>query len=215
MIRLTGRDPTVCPVCGRGHLRQIEELPAVRYGSPGRSPPWGCRSFSLTSVLCFASERGLEGVCPSRICGTMAETKPLPEGLLVVEPLAMTPDMIFRSQLRELEESHLRSDVRSSQESMRALLADEFIEFGSSGRIFDRAAVIAALSGEPGFKSRIDDFVVRSLSSEVALTTYRLSAWYTSEGQARVTLRSSIWVQRAGRWLMVFHQGTLAGEGVA
>jgi hypothetical protein len=39
MIRLTGRDPTVCPVCGRGHLRRVEEIPAMRCGPPGRSPP--------------------------------------------------------------------------------------------------------------------------------------------------------------------------------
>jgi hypothetical protein len=39
MIRLTGRDPMVCPVCGRGHLRRVEELPAVRFGPAGRSPP--------------------------------------------------------------------------------------------------------------------------------------------------------------------------------
>jgi hypothetical protein len=123
------------------------------------------------------------------------------------------PNTRMERHLRELEESHLHSDVRSSPESMRVLLADEFVEFGSSGRIFDRAAVIAALPGQPGFKSRIDDFVVRALSSEVALTTYRLSTWPTSGGQARVTLRSSVWVNRAGRWLLVFHQGTLASEG--
>jgi hypothetical protein len=119
-------------------------------------------------------------------------------------------DTSMESQLRELEESHLRSDVRSSAESMLALLADDFIELGSSGRIFDRAAVIDSLSGQPAFESRIDDFVVRALSPEVALTTYRLSVWSTSEGQARVTLRSSVWVHRSGRWLLVFHQGTLA-----
>jgi len=125
------------------------------------------------------------------------------------------PDASIERQLRELEESHLRSDVRSSSESMQALLADEFIEFGSSGRIFDRAAAIAAVAGQPGFESRIDDFVVRALSPEVALTMYRLSAWTTPGGQARVTLRSSVWMHRAGRWSMVFHQGTLVSEGAA
>jgi hypothetical protein len=39
LSRLTGRDPTVCPVCGRGHLRLVEELPAVPFGASGRSPP--------------------------------------------------------------------------------------------------------------------------------------------------------------------------------
>jgi hypothetical protein len=126
------------------------------------------------------------------------------------------PDMNFERQLRELEESHLRSDVRSSPESMLALLADEFIEFGSSGRIFDRAVVIATLPSQPLFESRIDDFAVRALSPEVAMTTYRMSTWSTSGGQVKVTLRSSVWVQRAGRWLLIFHQGTIAsGEDSA
>jgi len=122
----------------------------------------------------------------------------------------MTPD--HERKLRELEESHLRSDVRSSPESLHALLADDFVEFGSSGLIFDRAAVIATLPSQPAFESRVDDFVARSLSPEVALTTYRLSTWPISGGQAKVTLRSSVWVHREGRWMLVFHQGTLASE---
>jgi hypothetical protein len=120
------------------------------------------------------------------------------------------PDINLEAHLRGLEESHLRSDVRSSPESLRALLADEFIEFGSSGRIFDRNAVIAALPSQPGFMWRIDDFVVRALSAEAALTLYRLYIWSTSAEHAKVTLRSSVWVKRAGRWVLVFHQGTLA-----
>jgi len=125
------------------------------------------------------------------------------------------PDTNKERQLRELEESHLRPDIRSSPGAMQLLLAEEFVEFGSSGRVFDRAAVIAALPGEPDFKSRIDDFVIRVLSSEVAVTTYRLSAWSTSGGQVRVTLRSSVWTQRDGQWVLVFHQGTPASEGLA
>jgi hypothetical protein len=120
------------------------------------------------------------------------------------------PDTDLEAHLRALEESHLRPEVRSSPESMRALLAEEFVEFGSSGRVFDRARVIASVSGQTAFRSRLDEFVVRSLAPGVALTTYRLSAWSESEGQARVTLRSSVWVQRAGGWVLVFHQGTLS-----
>ena len=112
-------------------------------------------------------------------------------------------------ELRELEERHLRPDVRSSPEAMGDILAQEFVEFGSSGRIHDRATVIAALPGQALFQFRVDAFTVRALAPEVVLTTYRLSAWSRSEEQARVTLRSSVWVHRAGRWQMVFHQGTV------
>jgi hypothetical protein len=115
-------------------------------------------------------------------------------------------------ELRTLEEHLLRAEVRGSAQSLEAMLADEFVEFGSSGRAFDRAAIIASLAGESGFQWRIDDFVVRTLAPGVALTTYRLSAWSASETQARVTLRSSVWVHRAGHWTLVFHQGTVAGH---
>jgi 2-oxo-3-hexenedioate decarboxylase len=118
--------------------------------------------------------------------------------------------MVTEEHLRQLEESHLRHEVRSSPESMRALLAEDFVEFGSSGRVFDREAVIASATSERAFQWRLDEFAVRSLAPGVALTTYRLSAWSESEGQARVTLRSSVWVHRSGRWVLAFHQGTLA-----
>jgi glyoxylase I family protein len=120
--------------------------------------------------------------------------------------------MSLERQLLELEQSHLRSGVRSSPESMRELLAEEFVEFGSSGRVFDRTAVMASISDQADFGSRVDDFVVCRLVPDVALTTYRLSAWTESGGPVRVTLRSSVWVKRSGRWRLVFHQGTVASE---
>jgi hypothetical protein len=123
------------------------------------------------------------------------------------------PDISLERELRELEENHLRSDVRSSAQALEAILANDFVEFGSSGRVHDRPSVIASLSGESAFQSRINDFVVRALAPGVALTTYRLSVWSVSESQARVTLRSSVWVHRAGRWVLVFHQGTVASGG--
>jgi hypothetical protein len=39
LSRLTGADPTLCPQCGRGHLRRIEDLAPVPSGSASRSPP--------------------------------------------------------------------------------------------------------------------------------------------------------------------------------
>lgn len=95
---------------------------------------------------------------------------------------------------------------------MAELLADEFVEFGSSGRIFDRASVIATTASQAPFQFRIDAFTARAVAAEVALTTYRLSAWSTSEAEARVTMRSSLWVRRAGRWQMLFHQGTVTSR---
>jgi hypothetical protein len=49
---------------------------------------------------------------------------------------------------RKLEERLLRPDVRSSAEQLDKLLADEFIEFGSSGRVFNKEQIIGTLAYE-------------------------------------------------------------------
>lgn len=122
--------------------------------------------------------------------------------------------MTLERELREREESHLRHESRSRPQFMADLLGSEFMEFGSSGRVLDRAAVIDAAAGQAPFQFRIEAFTARPLASEVALTRYRLVAWSESETHVRVTLRSSIWVRRAERWQLVFHQGTVAAGAV-
>src|SRR5215208_610829 len=94
------------------------------------------------------------------------------------------------SRLRVLEETHLQPEVRSSPEAMGALLAEDFIEFGSSGRVYDRKSILEADLGS--FRWSIDDFVVRLLAPGVALTTYRLSTWSVEDTDVRTTLRSSV-----------------------
>jgi hypothetical protein len=111
-----------------------------------------------------------------------------------------------RDYFFELETSLHRREIRNSAESVSELLADEFIEFGSSGRIFNKSSIIESLkkdkSDEPIL---VDNFNAHELAPAVVLVTYIANA----AGQvATCTLRSSIWKLIAGRWQMVFHQGT-------
>lgn len=121
-------------------------------------------------------------------------------------------DTITEETLRELEESHLRPEFRSSPSSIENLLSADFLEFGSSGRVWDRAAVMASLPSDPAFRWRIEEFAVRLTVPGVAFTTYRLLTAPLSQGPVRVTLRSSLWLNREGRWQLAFHQGTLAAD---
>jgi len=50
--------------------------------------------------------------------------------------------------VRGLEEQLLRPDVRRSPTAVAELLADEFVEFGSSGRVLDKRQIIDVLRGE-------------------------------------------------------------------
>lgn len=112
--------------------------------------------------------------------------------------------------LRALELRLLEPEVRASAAALVELLAPDFIEFGSSGRRYDRPAIIAALRGErssPPVERTIADLAVRSLAEDVALVTYRV-ARRAGDARSEVFLRSSIWRRSEGRWQMVFHQGT-------
>ena len=57
----------------------------------------------------------------------------------------MEPELQEKDLLRRLEEQLLQPETRSSADQLGKLLADEFIEFGSSGRVFDKAKIIESL----------------------------------------------------------------------
>lgn len=99
----------------------------------------------------------------------------------------------------------LESDVRKS-EAMLELLADDFVEFGSSGRTYTKAELVALLQAETPSVQRTSDFKVALLSPEVGLITYVIRR----EGEPPVySLRSSVWQLRGERWQLIFHQGTV------
>lgn len=111
-------------------------------------------------------------------------------------------------EIRALEERLLDPRTRRSAEELDALLADDFREFGSSGRVFDRAAILGSLGAESGpFDYQMMDFTVATLAPGVVLATYFLID-ITDPERPRRTLRSSLWVRTPGGWRIVFHQGS-------
>ena len=108
--------------------------------------------------------------------------------------------------LQELEESLLQSGVSQSERVLQ-LLADSFVEFGSSGRTFTKEEIISSMSAESPVNCTATEFNVQLLASQTALVTYR--ACRQSEPPV-FTLRSSLWQQREGQWQLVFHQGTIS-----
>jgi hypothetical protein len=125
-------------------------------------------------------------------------------------------------ELRKLEESLLRPEVRRDSVACARLLADDFSEFGSSGTIFTKSQILQALekealktealNTEPPTHFSIDDFRVRIVAPDAALVTYRATRRSETErspsASSSVSLRSSRWVLRDSRWQILFHQGT-------
>jgi hypothetical protein len=127
----------------------------------------------------------------------------------------MRPDQSERNaekasaRLRMLEESLLDSNVRHDGNRLRELLAEDFLEFGSSGRVWTRRAIIEMLDTETNFyPPAIEEFQCSFLSEQVALVTYRTVRNDTKAGERLASLRSSIWTFVDGDWRMRFHQGT-------
>ncbi len=111
-------------------------------------------------------------------------------------------------ELRRNEEDMLRPEVRFSREKMHALLDNEFLEFGASGKIYSKEQTIDVQPQEIGAQLPLPDFSARLLAPTVALVTYR-SIQMFSDGTVKEARRSSIWRKSEKGWRIVFHQGTL------
>lgn len=106
--------------------------------------------------------------------------------------------------LRGLEEALLRPGVRKSSQPV-TLLAEQFVEFGSSGRIYTKGDLVALLQDEMPAVQTASNFRAYQLSPQAVLLTYLIRR----DAEPPVyTLRSSVWQLRGEAWQMVFHQGT-------
>jgi hypothetical protein len=126
----------------------------------------------------------------------------------------MNANPALSEHLRKLEESMAKPEIRRSPEELARLLADDFREFGGSGRVFDKGQIIDALKNQPPVQLWLDEFQVKCLAPDVALVTYRGNCRFPESDKVTHSLRSSIWRNRDGRWEVVFHQGTPSGQAV-
>jgi len=114
--------------------------------------------------------------------------------------------------LRQLEERLLRPEVRRSKHELAELLADDFREFGSSGRVFDKQQIIELLQQQPPYELSLRDFSTVTLGPDLVLATYRASCRALDSKQLSHSLRCSILRQQGGKWQVHFHQGTPSTE---
>jgi hypothetical protein len=124
----------------------------------------------------------------------------------------MTISLAEAAFLGRLEEQLLKPEIRHLPDQVGDLLSDDFVEFGSSGGVFNKQQVIEALQQEgppdPTIRLSLVDFIARRLASDVILVTYRTIQEGGPGTRQESRLRSSIWKLIEGRWQMVFHQGT-------
>ena len=125
-----------------------------------------------------------------------------------VQALMSVPSL---EEIQSLEEALHRPEVRRSREALETLLAEGFVEFGSSGSVYDRRNIIDLLVRESGADDgdlRSSNHVLTPISNDAVLLTYETERSY-QDGSKRRVLRSSVGKHDGLKWQMFFHQGTV------
>jgi hypothetical protein len=113
----------------------------------------------------------------------------------------------IRDELYELEESLWRRETRFDDAYMDHILADDFFEFGRSGRTYPRDEALSVPGQDIDIQLPLRDFRVHLVAEDVVLVTYVSVVQYD---KLEVGKRSSLWVRQHGEWKLRFHQGTPA-----
>ena len=103
----------------------------------------------------------------------------------------------------------LDPEVRGSARRLDALLDPGFAEVGASGRIWDRASIIEALTHSAAPAPRID---VAGMQG-VLLAPGIVHLTFTTVAGGQRAHRSSLWRLGADGWRLYFHQATPAAGG--
>jgi hypothetical protein len=99
----------------------------------------------------------------------------------------------------------LEPAVRTSTDRTEALLDPDFVEFGSSGRRWDRESMIMAMTRDLSLaESPVRAFNVHG----VRLADNIVHVTYVTKGPGFASRRSSLWRLTDGQSRLYFHQGT-------
>lgn len=113
-------------------------------------------------------------------------------------PADQAPEAVVEALERELLLPETRADLGRTG----VLLHPDFIEIGSSGRLWSRDEVMMALEEDPGTPTGLELLAAERIGADAVLLTYR------SHARSGTVLRSSLWVLDGAQWRLRFHQGT-------
>ena len=132
----------------------------------------------------------------------------------MLQPLTFREDTTMTLQLsqadkdllQQLEEELWREETRFDIPYMEQVLAEDFFEFGRSGRVYRRKDTLSIPKSPIDAILPLPDFEARLLTADVAQVTYNTTVTYN--GVVQKGHRSSIWSRSGAGWVLRFHQGT-------
>jgi len=100
-----------------------------------------------------------------------------------------------------------RQLLHYSYDEFEQILDDEFIEFGTSGKKYNKVDQLNAIGKDAELTEvffDVVDFQEKNVSDDVILATYKTINKLTKQE----VLRSSLWRLNGDKWQLLFHQGT-------
>ncbi len=114
----------------------------------------------------------------------------------------------LKELIYKLETDLLKPEIRTSVEKLNELISDDFIEYGSSGLVYNKAMILERLpKGDSPFYT-LFDFELIILSENIIQTRFKTNR-VNFDGTKMSSLHSSIWRKTNDKWQMLFNQGTL------
>ncbi|WP_443069516.1 nuclear transport factor 2 family protein [Sulfitobacter sp. G21635-S1] len=109
-------------------------------------------------------------------------------------------------ELHAIEHSLWATVSRFDPDLMEQVFADDFAEFGRSGRRYTRTEMLFSPDQATPIDATLHQMMSRALSDDISIVTYVSEVRY--DGSTEWANRSSIWDSSSGGWKLRFHQGT-------
>ncbi len=128
-----------------------------------------------------------------------------PAAKTTASPAAKAADMAAGPDAEANEKMVWDTFKTKDFDGFASMLAADFVEIEADG-FYDKAGAVKSVSGMPaGAKFELSEWKTTKFDNDASLVTYLV----TTPGPKPMKERhSTIWVNRAGKWSALFHQGT-------
>ena len=133
-------------------------------------------------------------------------------------PPAPTPALVTYDEAVANEKRLFAADQKHDMETIRSIVADEFVDVARDGSSIHKEALLKEIPGINMVRFEQKNFRVTALGPYAYSISYDSDATAIRDGKEARTQNAlnSVWIRRDGRWQMLLHcrgtAATLAGK---
>lgn len=114
--------------------------------------------------------------------------------------------MKLEQQILEYENDFFSKKFCENIKNLNNRIHDDFIEFGKSGKVFDKDSIVQYLNNLETDR----DIEIYSFEIKIVKEGFLVANYISDEKEIdKRALRTSIWINENENWKLYFHQGTI------